>query len=122
MGSADKERWKACIQPTVTEDAFRIRKSYLRIRPVRHHKEDRVLALILVCFLSFVLWRTLGEECKRVGLGDEPRSVLSEFTQIRLAAIVLLTDAGKEIRTRYVRLSSDHQKFLLERLGLRLSS
>lgn len=116
----DQELWKAYIQLTEAEDAFRIQKSDLRIRPVWHQKEDRVLAHILVCFLAFVLWRTLGEECKRAGLGDEPRRVLSELSEIALVDVVLPTDVGNEIRTRCVTRPSDHQKILLDRLGLRL--
>ncbi len=116
----DEEFWKAYIQLTEAEDAFRIQKSDLRIRPVWHQKEDRVLAHILVCFLAFVLWRTLGEECKRAGLGDEPRRVLSELSEIALVDVVLPTDASKEIRTRCVTRPSEHQKILLDRLGLRL--
>lgn len=119
---SDEELWKAYIQLTEAEDAFRIQKSDLRIRPVWHHKEDRVLAHIFVCFLAFVLWRTLGELCKRAGLGEEPRRVLSELSEIRLVDVVLPTDTGKEIRTRCVTRPSDHQKILLDRLGLRLPS
>ena len=116
----DEELWKAYIQLTEAEDAFRIQKSDLRIRPVWHQKEERVLAHILVCFLAFVLWRTLGEDCKRAGLGDEPRRILAELSEIALVDVVLPTDAGKEIRTRCVTRPSEHQKILLDRLGLRL--
>jgi transposase len=116
----DEELWKAYIQLTEAEDAFRIQKSDLRIRPVWHQKEERVLAHILVCFLAFVLWRTLGEECKRAGLGDEPRRILAELSEIALVDVVLPTDTGKEIRTRCVTRPSEHQKILLDRLGLRL--
>jgi transposase len=116
----DEELWKAYIQLTEAEDAFRIQKSDLRIRPVWHQKEERVLAHILVCFLAFVLWRTLGEECKRAGLGDEPRRILAELSEIALVDVVLPTDAGKEIRTRCVTRPSEHQRILLDRLGLRL--
>jgi transposase len=116
----DEELWKAYIQLTEAEDAFRIQKSDLRIRPVWHQKEDRVLAHILVCFLAFVLWRTLGEECRRAGIGDEPRRILSELSEIALVDVVLPTDTGKEIRTRCVTRPSEHQKILLDRLGLRL--
>jgi transposase len=116
----DEELWKAYIQLTEAEDAFRIQKSDLRIRPVWHQKEERVLAHILVCFLAFVLWRTLAEECKRAGLGDEPRRILAELSEIALVDVVLPTDAGKEIRTRCVTRPSEHQKILLDRLGLRL--
>jgi hypothetical protein len=116
----DEELWKAYIQLTEAEDAFRIQKSDLRIRPVWHQKEERVLAHIFVCFISFVLWRTLGEECKRAGLGDEPRRILSELSEIRLVDVILPTDSGKEIRTRCVTRPTEHQKLLLDRLGLRL--
>ena len=48
----DKELWQAHMQLTEAELAFRIQKSDLRIRPIWHQKEDRVLAHILVCFLA----------------------------------------------------------------------
>ncbi len=107
----DEDLWKAYIQLTEAEDAFRIQKSDLRIRPVWHQKEERVLAHILVCFLSFVLWRTLGEICKRSGLGDEPRRVLSELSEIRLVDVILPTDAGTEIRTRCITRPQNTRKY-----------
>src|SRR6516162_2768062 len=52
--------WKRYIQLTDAEWAFRIAKDELCIRPVWHQKEDRVRAHILVCFLAYVLWKTLA--------------------------------------------------------------
>ena len=49
---SDEELWKAYIQLTEAESAFRIHKSDLRIRPIWHQKEERVLARIFVCFLA----------------------------------------------------------------------
>ncbi len=48
------------MQLTEAEAAFKIHKSDLSIRPIWHQKEERVLAHILVCFLAYVLWKTLG--------------------------------------------------------------
>jgi transposase len=59
-----EELWKAYIQLTEAEDAFRIQKSDLKIRPIWHQKEERVLAHILVCFLAYVLWKTLEGLCR----------------------------------------------------------
>ena len=56
-----EDLWQAYIQLTEAEAAFRIHKSDLRIRPVWHQNEDRVLAHILVCFLAYVLWKTLHQ-------------------------------------------------------------
>ena len=81
--------WKAYIQLTEAESAFRIHKSDLNIRPIWHQKEDRVLAHILVCFLAFVLWKTLGQLCKQAGLGDEPRRILNELAKINVVDVIL---------------------------------
>jgi len=117
---SDEDLWKAYIQLTEAENAFRIQKSDLSIRPVWHHKEDRVRAHIFVCFLSYVLWKTLGQLCKKAGLGDEPRRVISELSEIRLVDVVLPTDSGHEIRTSCVTRPTEHQKILLDMLGFRL--
>ena len=117
---SDEALWRAYIQLTEAENAFRIQKSDLSIRPVWHHKEDRVRAHIFVCFLSYVLWKTLGQLCKKAGLGDEPRRVISELSEIRLVDVVLPTDSGHEIRTSCVTRPTEHQKILLDMLGFRL--
>jgi transposase len=53
----DRQLWKAYIQLTQAEAAFRIQKDQLTVRPIWHQREDRVQAHILVCFLAFVLWK-----------------------------------------------------------------
>lgn len=107
---------------TEAESAFRIHRSDLSIRPIWHQKEERVLAHILVCFLAYVLWKTLGQLCDRAGLGSEPRRVLSELSEIRSMDVVLPTRAGPEIRTRCISRPSDHQEILLDRLSLKLQN
>ena len=117
---SDEELWKAYIQLTEAEAAFRIHKSDLCLRPIWHQKEDRVRAHILVCFLSYVLWKTLGQLCRAAGLGDEPRRVLSELSELRLMDVVLPTRTGPELRRRCIARPSDHQQILLDKLHLRL--
>jgi len=112
--------WKAYIQLTEAEAAFRIHKSDLNIRPIWHQREDRVLAHILVCFLAFVLWKTLGQLCKQAGLGDEPRRILDELAKINVVDVFLPTRNGIEIRKRCITQPTEHQAILLQRLGLKL--
>jgi transposase len=116
----DEELWKAYIQLTEAEGAFRIHKSDLGLRPIWHQKEERVQAHILVCFLAYVLWKTLGQKCRRAGLGDEPRRVFEELSQIELVDVVLPTRQGAEIRRRCITEPTDHQAILLAHLGMRL--
>jgi transposase len=115
-----QELWKAYIQLTEAEEAFRIHKSDLSIRPIWHQKEERVRAHILVCFLAYVLWKTLGRLCRQAGLGDEPRKVFQELSQIKLTDVILPTRNGKEIKLRCVETPSHHQMILLQRLKLNL--
>jgi transposase len=116
----DEELWKTYMQLTEAEAAFKIHKTDLSIRPIWHQKEDRVLAHILVCFLAYVLWKTLGQLCRQAGLGDEPRRVLNELAEIRLVDVVLPTRDGIEIRQRCISRPTEHQQILLDRLHLRL--
>ena len=108
------------MQLTEAETAFRIHKSDLKIRPVWHNKTERVQAHILVCFLAYVLWKTLGQLCKAAGLGAEPRRVFAELARIRVVDVILPTRSGHSIRRRRVSRLSDHQAILLQRLGLNL--
>ena len=116
-----EDLWQAYIQLTEAEAAFRIHKSDLRIRPVWHQTEERVQAHILVCFLAYVLWKTLHQMTQAAGLGDEPRRIFEELGKISLVDVVLPTRQKKvEIRRRCVARPTDHQAILLEHLGLRL--
>jgi transposase len=115
-----EELWRAYIQLTEAEAAFRIHKSDLKIRPVWHSKAERVNAHILVCFIAYALWKTLGRMCKAAGIGDEPRRVFAELGKIRVVDVILTTSTGQQIRRRCVSQPSDHQAILLHRLGLNL--
>lgn len=117
-----EELWRAYIQLTEAEAAFRIHKSDLELRPVWHQKQERVEAHILVCFLAYVLWKTLAHMCRQAGLGDEPRKVFDELAKIPLIDVVLSTRTGLKIRKRCIGRPCDHQAILLQRLGLRLPS
>ena len=115
-----EDLWQAYMQLTEAEAAFRIQKADLKIRPIWHQKEERVQAHILVCFLSYVLWKTLAGLCRSGGLGDEPRRVVEEFTKVRVVDVVLPTRGGIEIRKRCITRPDEHQAILLQRLGLSL--
>ncbi len=116
--------WKRYIQLTEAEWAFRITKHELAIRPIWHQKQERVQAHILVCFLAYVLWKTLGQWMHRSGLGDAPRTLLEEFAKIKSGDVVLpaqMADGSpRTIYLRCVTTPDDAQKVLLNRLGLTL--
>lgn len=115
-----EDLWRAYIHLTEAEAAFRIQKSDLRIRPIWHQKAERVEAHILVCFLAYVLWKTLAGLCRSAGLGQEPRRVFEEISKIKMVDVLLPTRQGVTIRKRCVTRATEHQSILLQRLGLRM--
>jgi transposase len=114
-----EELWRAYIQLTEAEAAFRIQKSGLQIRPMWHQRQDRVEAHILVCFLAYVLWKTLAAVCRQAGLGREPRVVFENLSELSLVDVVLATRSGTIIKKRCISQPTQHQLILLQRLGLR---
>jgi transposase len=114
----DQQLWKAYIQLTQAEAAFRIQKDQLNVRPIWHQREDRVQAHILVCFLAFVLWKSLEMWQQRAGLGNSPRTVLEELARIQSHDVVLPTATHGQIRLRCVTQPDPAQAALLDRLGI----
>jgi transposase len=115
---SDQQLWKAYIQLTQAEAAFRIHKDQLNLRPIWHQRAERVEAHILVCFLAFVLWKSLEMWQSRAGLGNSPRTVLEELARIQSNDVVLPTASHGQIRLRCVTQPDAAQAALLDCLGI----
>lgn len=112
--------WKRHIQLTQAEEAFRISKSDLHLRPVFHQKTERVDAHILVCFLTLALWRTLEIWMKSKGLGDCSRQLLKEVSTVQSMDLLLPLRDGTELHLRIVALPDKPVAELFAHLGLEL--
>ena len=119
---SEEQLWRTYVQLTEAEAAFRIHKTDLSIRPIWHQKAERVQAHILVCFLAYVLWKTLEQWQQQAGLGNSPRTILEELGRIQSTDVVLpLADRSRrELRIRCVVRPDAAQAMLLDRLGLQL--
>lgn len=96
--------WKWYMQLTQAEDAFRISKTDLNLRPVFHQKTHRVEAHILVCFLTLALWRVLEQWMQTKGLGNCARQLLKEVSTLHSMDVVLPVGHGPQEPTRKLRL------------------
>jgi transposase len=117
---SNEKLWRAYIQLAQAEAAFRVQKDQLSIRPIWHQRTDRVEAHILVCFLAFVLWKTLELWQRRADLGNSPRTVLEEIKRIQCHDVCLPTTTHGEIKLRCVTQPDELQSMLLDRLGITL--
>lgn len=119
--------WRWYMQLSQAEDAFRISKSDLSLRPVFHQKTERVEAHILVCFLTLALGRTLEMWMRGKGLGNCSRQLIKEVATVRSMDVVLPvketeSQDTREVRLRVVARPDRSVAELLVRLGLELPS
>jgi transposase len=113
--------WHWYLQLQQAESSFRCAKSDLSLRPIFHHKTERVEAHILVCFLSLALWRVLEQWMKGKGLGSCARQLVGEIATIQSLDIVLPVQTAEgvsDVRLRVVARPERMVAELLQRLGL----
>ena len=119
-GHSEQDLWAMYMQLNDAEAAFRTLKQDLSIRPIYHQTEDRVNAHVLVCFLAYVLYRTLDRIAKEKGLGMTARKVIASLETIKSGDIILPLVDGRELRLRRVSRPDHAQAELITRLGLDL--
>ena len=71
-----------------------------------------------MCFLAFVLWKSLEMWQQRAGLGNSPRTILEELALIQSHDVVLPTTTHGHVRLRCVTQPDTAQAALLDRLGI----
>jgi len=118
IGYSAAELWRMYMQLVDAEAAFRTQKSELALRPIWHQHERRVQAHILVCFLAYVLWKTLQQWMQAQGLGSSPRTLLEELNRLKSTDVILPTAGGREVRLRCVSQAEQELAVLLYRLGI----
>ena len=115
--------WEWYLQLQQAEAAFRCAKSDLSLRPIFHHKTERVEAHLLVCFLSLALWRTLEMWMRGKGLGNCARQLAGEIATVKSLNVVLpvkTPEGMSELRLRTVARPERMVAELLQRLDLHL--
>jgi transposase len=117
---APAQLWEFYLQLVQVEQAFQHLKGDLAIRPIFHHKEDRIEAHIFVAFLAYCVHASLGRRLKDLAPGLTVRSVLEKMSAMQMIDVHLPTTDGREvILTRYTQPETE-QKILLEKLKLTL--
>jgi transposase len=82
------------------EEAFCELKSYLEVRPVYHHRPDRVINHVRLCFLAYWLSARLGGEWRACGETEEVPRVLRKFQTIRLGTLRMGPNTTRPLMTQ----------------------
>lgn len=116
-----KKLWVWYMQLTQAEAAFRTLKSDIGLRPVYHHKTERVEAHLLVCFLSLAMWRSLEQWMKSRGLGTSARTFVRSMESIHSMDVIVPVKRERleiSLRLRTVAKPDADVAVLLSQLGL----
>lgn len=113
------ELWKAYMGLTEIENAFRIDKHDLGLRPVWHHYQERVQAHIFICFLSLALQKTMEQGLVARGLGRSTRKVMEELHGLKSMDVIVPTTDGNELKMKIISEPDPALKILLDRLNLK---
>ncbi len=112
--------WHCYMQLVFVEEAFRTLKSDLGLRPIYHHKPERIEAHLFVAFLAYCLSITLRQQLRGHASGLMPRVVLEKLATIQMLDVCIPTADGRELLLiRHTEPSTDIA-LLLEKLNLTL--
>jgi len=134
-----EDLWNTYIQLTRAEDAFRAMKSNLLLRPMWHHRCERIKAHVFVCVLAYALWKALAHLLQNAGLKTgirkkdpddpdaappdrpmSPAAALKLLHDVPIGDILLETVEGRKLRLRRVARPHGEQAEIINALGLTL--
>jgi len=112
--------WRCYMQLVFVEEAFRTLKGDLGLRPIYHHKPQRIEAHLFVAFLAYCLSITLRQRLKALAGGLMPRVVFEKLATIQLLDVSVPTTDGRELLLVRRTEPDRDAALLLLRLGLEL--
>lgn len=89
--------WRCYMQLVFVEEAFRTLKGDLGLRPIYHHKAERIEAHLFVAFLAYCLNITLRQRLKALAGGLMPRVVFEKLATLQLLDVRVPTTDGREL-------------------------
>lgn len=109
--------WRCYMQLVFVEEAFRTLKGDLGLRPIYHHKPQRIEAHLFVAFLAYCLSITLRQQLRPLAGGLMPRVVFEKLAGVQLLDVSVPTTAGRELLLVRRTEAEPDVALLLERLG-----
>jgi len=98
LGADDPEwLWRCYTQLVFVEEAFRTLKGDLGLRPIFHHRSDRIEAHLFVAFLAYCLSITLRQRLKALAGGLMPRVAFEKLAALQLLDVRVPTTDGREL-------------------------
>jgi transposase len=94
------------------EKAFKCIKCFIKVRPIRHWKDNRVRAHIFLCVLAYLLHKVLEYKLELKDLNITAQEAINELSGIKMISYKV----GNKIIDKATKIN-DKQKLILEKLG-----
>lgn len=110
--------WRTYVMLTDLESVFRSLKSELGLRPVYHHKEERVSGHIFITLIAYHLVQTLRIQLKSQGCHDSWQTIRRIMENQQRITVILKREDGKTIHLRKATKADPQQSSLYTMLGI----
>lgn len=103
------------ILKEAVEYAFKVIKSFVQLRPIRHHTTPKIQAHVTLCVLALFINRALQIQLRQAGIHDEVDRIYESLEPCRLQ---VLGHRHREVERNTITEPDDRQRRLLRALGL----
>jgi hypothetical protein len=108
--------WRQYVQLTEVEEAFRVLKSELHVRPIWHRTDQRVEAHVMIAFLGYALWSCLKQKLKGVASSITPARALECLGSIAMVEVWFTLRDGRQLCLPRITEPEAEQRLLLHHL------
>ncbi|MCP4272321.1 MAG: transposase, partial [Gammaproteobacteria bacterium] len=110
--------WRTYVMLTDLESVFRSLKSELGLRPVYHHKEERVSGHIFITLMAYHLVQSLRIQLKSQGCHDSWQTIQRTMENQQRMTVTLKCEDGKTIHLRKATKADPEHSNLYQILGI----
>lgn len=110
--------WHTYTMLTDLESVFRSLKSELGLRPIYHHKEERVNGHIFITLIAYHLVQTLRVQLKSQDCHDSWQTIRRKMENQQRITVTLQREDGKTIHLRKATKADPQQSTLYNLLGI----
>jgi transposase len=110
--------WRTYTMLTDLEGVFRSLKSELGLRPIYHHKEERVNGHIFITLIAYHLVQTLRVQLKTEDCHDSWQTIRRKVENQQRITVTLQREDGKTIHLRKATKAEPQQSDLYKMLGI----
>jgi len=114
----EKTLWNTYTMLTDLEAVFRSMKSELGMRPIYHHKEDRVSGHIFITLIAYHLVHTLRTQLKSKGIDDSWNTLRSKMENQQRVTVTLECEDKRTVHLRKPTRAEPEQKQIYDALGV----